>query len=601
MKRAFILSFLLIFFVFMLVLSVTYQFGLPYTYMLFSLFLSLLSIVIVYQVKGNTQWVAYLSVIALFIFLRIDYNVASNFSFIPLADGYQDYAVARVLMENGRYSVITSETGLIGLSHPSAWPLLHILGSSLSMITTIDLLYVVLALPLVFSLLILMFVFLFIREVAHKFGLSKRFILLSVLIYTVSPDNIYTQMQFVRQSFAMVFFTIIVYFLLFRLTVQVRLKSARTCKALLLFFVITLVLVHDFTPFTMLLFLGVFYVLANVISHAMAKWKISLYDIRFPLSLSLLLFISIVLFVWWSYQATVIWTTQRWILESFLQPRIEIFSYTLESAEMRWGYYNVLRPQLYTYLLNIRDAAIYVPSVIAFSIWGIRTFQRKRLTARESFLMYSIVAFSLVLIYYELILGLQPLRVIWLSAPLIAYFAASFYEYMFSRKKVMLRIATFSLMTLTVFSAFLSPWAHLYVPLYIYQPSTKFEDVGSHSVLYSTVTPFVENYLVYDGFKALLSDDPLLLYIVLPTESYPEIKNLHASPDIIYNNTENTAIFEFSYLNPSFYILNLISKEHSEVLENIEGFKQQIMLKYNLVYSSGFSKIYMSNHFSGEY
>jgi len=595
MKKAIVLLLTILFF-FLLVFSVFYRFGLPYMYLIFSALLSMLSILIVYKAKKSYQWVAYLLVIVLFVFLRVDYNVASGFSFIPLADGYQDYAVARMVMESGRCSVIGPNTGLIGLQSPSSWPLLHILAASISEITTINLLSVVLILPLAFSLLIFAFVFLFIRKIAHKFGLGNRFVLLSMLICAITPDNVETQMQFVRQSFALVFFTIIVYFFLCEILIDES-KNTFMNKALLIFFTLVLVLTHDYTPFTLLLFCSALFALLYIVHPIATRRKITISALRFPVFF--IIFTLTALLAWWTFHATVIWTAQGWVLQGFLHPRIRIFTYTLESAEMRWGYYNVLRPQLYTCLLNIRDAAIYVPSLIAFLIYGIRTFQRKKLTAHESFLMYSIVAFSLVLIYYEFILGLQPMRVIWLGAPLIAYFAASFYEYAFSRKRAILRIVVFSLMTLTIFSAFLSPWAHLYVSSYLYEPSIGFEDVGSHNIHFSSVIPFVKKYMPSTEFEAFLSDDPHLMYIVLPPESYQKIRDLHMSPDIVSNNTGSTAIFDFLHLNPSFHILNVISEEHPEVLENLESFKQEIMSKYDLVYNAGFSKIYVAGNSSG--
>ncbi len=585
--------FAIVFIVFMLIFSVMYRFGLPYSYMVFSFILSLFSVLVLYGKGRRARYLGYLLILILFLFLRIDYDLAAKFSFIPLADGYQDYAVSRIMMETGRYSIITSGPTTTDLSHASAWPLLHILASAFSMVTNINLLYVVLALPVVFSFIILMFVFLFIRDIATKFDLGERFILIALLIYTISPDNIYTEMQFVRQSFAMVFLIIVVYFLLFRFTVRIRLERAYT--VLLLFSLLILVLAHDFTPFTLLLFLGVFYVLA----YSLRRWTIRSGTLQFrwrsPFSLSLLFFICVALLTWWVFQATSIWTTQGYVLQDFLHPRLGIFSYTLESAQMRGGFYTILRPQLYMYALNVRDLAIYLPLAIALSVFLIRTLQRRRTSTHDFYLACSTLAFLIILVYYEFVLQLQPLRLIWLGAPIVAYFAASFYEYLFSKKKILIHLATSALIILIVFPSFLSPWTHLYVPTFLYDPSTKFEDVGSHSTGYWTIIPFAKNYVDYKNIDAALSDDPFLMYLALPTESYAKIEDLHINLNANLNNTERTAIFEFSNLNPSYYLINVISEKNGEVLENINGFKQQIMVRYSQVYSSGSSCMLVSS------
>lgn len=615
MKRDLIFICLFILFISMLFSAMVFHFWLPYSYIVFSLLVSILAVVIIDQVKGKMQLGAFLSVVALFFFLRIVYNIASNFSFIPLADSYQDYAVTRILMENGTSSVVTSETGFIGLQYPSSWPLLHIFASSFSMITGIDALHVALAVPQVFSLVIFMFVFLFLRKVIHELGLSNKVLFLSMLIYAISSDNIYTQMQFVRQNFAQVFLTIIIFYFVAQAYTDTRARSRH--KALLFFLIITLVFTHCYTPFTMLIFLisflSVFYILKYGIPRA--KLKIAL-NRNFSASFSTLLFITVALFVYWFSYATTIWITQRWLLQRLINPSIGIYVFQLETAVVRGSYYDILRPQPYINLLNVRDAAIYGSAAIAFLIYAGKVFVKKKLTFYRLFLLCSTMAFFVVFLSYDLFWGLQPFRVVWLSAPLIAFFAAIFYEYFLSKKKIIFRITIFSLLITTIFSGLISPCFHYYIPLYLYDPSTRFEDVGSHNPVYLNVMPFVADHLPLERYKSVVSDDPHLLYTILPTKMYKGIRDLYdlsvlytiLSPKIARElgireigtsgelpPSENIVLFEFIHLNPSFHSLPYlsISKEPIDILETVKILKQRIILNYNLVYDGGFDKIYV--------
>ena len=572
-----------------LFISIKYQLALPYAYYFLSFVIGVLLVILIYRSNGKKQWRLFLSIAIVCVFLRGVYLIASGFSFIPLDDGYRDYAVAKIFLENGRSFVTASGAEQIEASYLSGWPLLHILAVSLSKILNLDLLYVVLALPLIFSVSILAFIYLLIRGIILKLNVSQRVVPLALLIYAISPDNIYSSMQFVRQNFG-IFFIMIIFYLLYKHT-QINVKSRRI-KLLFLIFSFALVLAHDFSPFTMFLFFSLFFILTQIGNQIRdsVKWKISLTPIP-SISLAAITLFSVTMFAWWIYHSPMVLTTYLPFLRGI---RPSAYTGTLDLATVRWSFYKVLRPDPHIYLLIVRDIAIFVPVTIGFLAYLKRTISRRKITVNTQFLLYSVTALVTILVVYEFLLGLQPLRVLWFAAPFIALFTALFYNRLFSNKNTLWRIGAVSLMSVVVFSTFLSPFARGFLPLYLYDPSIRFEDVGNHNPLYLNVMPFVRDRIQNENFEAILSDDPDLLYIVLPTESYSVIGNLYSNPEMI--NDTKVILFEFMHLNPSFHSLPYLYQEQSDILDNIESFKHQIIYKFNIVYDAGSSRIYVSQN-----
>jgi len=266
----------------------------------------------------------------------------------------------------------------------------------------------------------------------------------------------------------------------------------------------------------------------------------------------------------------------------------------LDLAKPRWSFYEVLRPYPYIDLLTIRDIAIYLSVAISFLVFLKGVILRKKLTASGQFLLYSVTALVAVFVVFEFLIYLQPLRVLWFAAPFLALYAAFFYNRLFSNRNAICRVVVVSLLCIVVFLSFLSPFARGYLPLYLYDPSIRFEDVGNHNPLYPNVGPFVRDHVQIENFEAILGDDSGPLYILLPIESYPAIGHLYVFPEMI--NGTRVILFEFMHLNPSFHHLPYIYQEKSDVLNNLDSFKQQIMYRFNVVYDDGSSRILVSQN-----
>ena len=566
---------------FALVVSIEYQLALPYSYYLLSLTLSVLIVVMVFrsigEQTGSRQFISVLiAILVLYVLLRSIYLIASNFSLIPLDDGYRDYNVAKIFLQNGRSDVISDV-------YQSGWPLLHVLAISISQVLGVDLFYVVLVLPLVLSVAIFLFLFLFIREIGSMLGMSSRVVLLAILVFAVSSDNIYSSMQFVRQNFAIFFLTAIFYFIY----KYEKTRSSRI-KLLFLFFLLVLVTVHDFTAFTVLLFLSLFFVLTRIgnWSKLRLKWKFSVSPMR-SITPSIVILFSVVMVAWWTFHSPMVLETYLPFLRNI---RLELYTDTLTLASARWGFYEVLRPHLQVLLLEYLYPLSYAPAAIGFLLYLRKTIQSRELTAGAQFLLYSMMAFGGILAIYEFVLGLQPLRMLWFSAPLLALFAAILYGHLLSNRHALPKLAASCFLSIIIFSTFIAPFSRGFVPLYLYDPSVKFEDVGTHNPHYLNVLPFVRAYVHIENSKTILSDDPSLLYTLLPAGTYSSFENLYYDPEAI--NGTGVSLFEFLHLDPAWAALPYIRE--TDLLENTTYLKDQVVQKLNIVYDDGYSRIYVS-------
>lgn len=564
----------------MLFVLLRYRLALPYAYYLFSSIISVFIVIMIYRWNEGKRRFIYLSIAVLCIFLRSVYPIASGFSVIPLIDGYTDYSVARIFLESGRSNVTS-------LFSESAWPLLHILAVSLSQALNLDILYVVLVVPLIFSALILAFIYLLTKEIVEELGVNQRVIPLALLIYAISPDNIYSSMQYIRQNFAVVFIMIILY-LTFKYD---KTKDARV-KLLLILFSVTLVLVHHLGAFMTFLFFSLFFFLKQTGNSFLGrfKWKIS-QMLKSSISLGLIILFLTTMFAWWIYYSPIVLTTYLpWLTRI---SSLRLYTGPIEYALTRWSFYTVLRPYPYTNLLMVRDIAEFVPPAIGFLAYFKWIRSKRELTITTQFLLYSVTAFVAILAIFTFALNIHYHRVLIISACFLALFSALFYGRLFSNKHRLWRIVSVSVMITAIFLTFLSPFSRGIFPRYLYDSSISFEDVGNHNPRYIYVVPFVKDHMQIENFETAASDDPELLYVVLPTKSYSSVTNLYLYPELI--NGSRVIIFSFLHLNPSYSWLPYIIQS-SNVTADTGSFKRQITDRFNSVYDDGYSRILISTN-----
>jgi len=69
------------------------------------------------------------------------------------------------------------------------------------------------------------------------------------------------------------------------------------------------------------------------------------------------------------------------------------------------------------------------------------------------------------------------------------------------------------------------------------------------------------------------------------------IRELYYNPQSI--NDTDVILFEFINLNPLYTISPYVYRLYPNIIENINGFKHQIMNKFNVIYDNTFSKIHV--------
>lgn len=557
-------------------------------YYISSLTMGLLIVVMIYQYGRSKEWIVLVSIFMLNVLLRSIYLLSTGFSLIPLSDANVYYGVTKYFLEAGRVYLGTS-TGPTIAYYASGWPLLYTLANSLATITHIDLFYVVILFPLLLSVLSLIFVYLFTRELVLNLNLKYTIVPLSLLFYAVSTDNIYASMQFTRQSLVIPL-TVLIFYLMARTISTTRTANYEKISILFLIFMFSIVLSHDFTTFVLLLFLTFSFILPKIANRLLEKlkFKITVSSFRF-VSAHIVVFFSVATFFWWLFFSPMILQTYL----PFINFQISFSPYTdtLKYASTRSDFYSILQPQPYVNLLPISYMILFASLIVGFFVFIRQIFAKKRLNSVEQFLAYSLTVFLVIFLVFEFRLSLQPLRVLWLAAPLIAFFIAFLFNCLFSAKtkKFLWKSIAFSIPIIIIFSTFLSPWSRSFMPLYVYDPSIKVQDVGTHNPSYHHILPFLTNYINITNYRDILSDDDELLYSTLPATSFQHIQNVHWSSESIDN--DNTIIFEFMNLNPSFSNLPYIQAAHPEVIQNLTSFKQQIADEYSMVYDDGSIRI----------
>ena len=519
------------------------------------------------------------------------HDLRSNYNFFYSGDSYQDYAIARHIVETGKYSIINWNTGIIPQESPSSWPIIHILAAVVQLVSSVNLLQITLILPTIFGFTTLLFVLAFARRLRSNSIISERAVLLCALIYVLVPDLIDMEMQFIRQTLAFVFIVIIIYFLVIGKLSDVKKTISLKHTALFLFFGTTLILTHDFTPFVLLLFLGLFYAISIVIGGRIKTIGDFKPPARRTVTFLIVFTFGLILLFWWSFYASIIWKIRLHYLTELLSGHLRSFSLLFLQTTDRFAFYNFMSNRFLTYFLNARDLAVYLPTIVIYILLWIKVFKKKRFTFLDRVLLFSFTSFLVILVLFT-IAQLEPLRIVVIASPIVALSAAVLYDHALSFGKFLIKAGICLVLFIMVFASFLAPWSHFTEPLYLYTPSITFEDAASHNPNYQSVSPFIEQYMNLTQSANILSDDHYLLYLLLPTSLYPKIGNLHMSPSIMNDNTSGSVIFEFANLNPSFYYLKVITDNHPEVLQNLGAYKQQIYGEYDVVYTSGSCKIY---------
>ncbi len=565
--------------VFVMAYSLWYKVFLPSAYFVGSILLGILFATSMLR-RGRRRYLIF-QMLLLFLLLRNVYYLATQYSSIPFGDPYWDYGVIATFLEADSVFVIPAETSpATYLTWYSGWPLLHVLVSILSRISSIDPFYITLIFPSIFSTLSFIFVYLLVEKIRCALNLNDMVTFFALLIYATMPEALYWPMRLTHQNMGMLFLTIIFYLMCKTISQRNRVNSI-----LIIVFSMSLVLTHHLTSFITMFYLFLFSTFVFVGTFLSTKTKI---DAKLLWSKSVISFWNItailfaLIFLWWNNFGTVIWPKAGGLIRRF----IELITGIREIEQyMRVAYYpNALTPIWASPILILRDIILYIPAIFGF----LYILKRKTETPQKVFVVYSSIVFGFLFIVNFMITRFEPVRYIVLSLPFISICSAIFYNKLLNKQKYALRMLAAIIIVIMISSSFVGLWAHTYVPLHLYDPSIKPVDVGEHSINYFRLKGFFNEYVSYENFDNILADDIFPLYVILSPAEYGRIQRAN-----IKNLADGSMLVELRKLNlyTYYYHKSPQIKPWEAEFTKLE-LEYHLETKFNIVYADGDFRIW---------
>lgn len=566
-----------------------FQILLPYSYIFTVIILAIFLTFSIIK-NGVQSKIVVLQLLLVFFLLRNIFYISTK-NLMPFGDAFWDYAVEKTFLDQGYISTIqgivrpTEAGGISQLTWYSGWPFLHTFGVSFSLMTGLDAIYLNLILSNILALISFIFVYLFFEKLRVKLNLFKKVTIVALLLYVIFPEAIFWQMQLVRQSFALALFTPIIY-LLYVLSCE---KFDYKYCLILGILVLSLVVTHHVTSFTLVLFLVLFSIL-NILSKRIGKlerlkWAYSTVSSKIFLFFGELTFVFMIL--WWIRNSNTIIPT--------VSSRIILFIETLGldkiySSDLAPIYPSIIKPPWVPILLGFRDLILFVSAFIGFLI----LWRYKSKIPEKFFIIYSILAFGFILII-NVVFSIEPLRIILFMAPFLAFLAALFFgriQQMFRKAgRIIISVVLIGL----IVSSFLGLWAHGFAPIHLYDPSINPVDIGESTPDFMRVKSFFENNINISNFNDIRADLISRLVYLLDPEDFDKIKSLPIE-NISRINKEGTLVCSFNDLNLYQYfgyIWSPIEISDAKIIQ--QELKQNLENNFHLIYNDGSTSIWTNS------
>jgi len=574
---------------FTIVCSLTQKTLLPYAYIFAVVIMAVLLALSLVKNSGHTK-IVILQIFLIFFLTRNIYYLSTQ-NFIPFADAYWDYAVEKTFWEQGRIFVIhgvvrpTEVAGISQLTWYSGWPLLHSLGFVFCRVSGIDPFYLNWILPQFFNLISFAFVYLLFEKLRVRLSLRKEITILALLIYATAPEAIFWQIQFVRQGLALALLGPILYLLCFSISGPFDRRYDMILRILALFIVVT----HHFTAFTLTLFLILLSAI-KVIANNLGKGKrsnrfFSSFGKTSFISLGLLVFVF--MFIWWEQYGFVVLPT--------IESRIDLFIENLRewgvdsSVLASFSYPSSLRPMWVTPLLGSRDLMMYAPALMGLLL----LWSEKSRIPEKFFVVYSVLAFGAIFIIYDAFLALEPLRIILLMMPFLAFLSSLFYYRILGLSRTIGKTILFIIVILFVLASFTGLWAHNFAPVHLYDPSVNPVSVGEGTPSFTRLKPFFENKINFTNIENVRADVISRLVYLMDPDDYDKIKSL-PTQNLNQLSTKNSLICSFKDLNLYVYYGYIWSPietvEEAETLQH--ELRQYLSDNSNYIYNDGSNSIW---------
>ena len=578
----FIADFIVVFFV---VLSLWYKFFLPFSYYVGTISITIITIVSI--IKCNSRTFLFIQLGIIFILIRCVYNVSMNFSLIPFGDGNWDYGVVKTFMADAKIYVIEQPPLLLLYS---GWPLLHVFAMFLSSFSGIDSYTVALFLPYVIDFVLFMVVFLIFEEMRQMLGLSRFLTSIALLIYTVSPDSIFWQMQFVRQNLGVLLFAFVIYFLLRLINKR---KSIRY-EILLILTVFSLVMAHHFSSVIAVSFSILFLLVSNM-GRFVFKKSGELPDPFLKKFLIITLGMLIFLLSWWNQVATMVFP---YITDSINRLGL-LFSglRAFEVAPRRALFPQLLTPSWAVSLLLVRDILVYVPTFASFFIILFKTTSAH--SKVKFFLVYSMFSFVSLLIMDNLIFRLGTTRILSMGLPFFAFLSAFFYYSFLKNSRILNHVTRLFIITtllgLLLFSSFIGLWGHSFAPMHLYNPTIDSDEVGERSNDFGRVQDFTQK-INFDNFYRVWADDRSPMLFLLEPEYFEKIEWIPVNNIDSLGTFGNEIVYILKDMNLYFYHAGVFSpvEDPSQADFIKESLSYRLEHSFNLVYTDGRNNVWMT-------
>jgi len=540
---------------------------LPWSYYVLSVLFGVV-LVVMLQKMDSRPWLTYASIIVLALLIQNVYNLTTGFRIMPLFDSYNDYAAISLFLEQGRIYEHPLPGSGINTVHTFNWPLGAVLTMNVAQVTGMSVVHSGLFLTSVYGLVMLLIIMIFIRMLMGDSNRMYMAVAVGMLLFAIIPDAVYQRMVFYHRFISLTLFYIALY-----LIAKDYRAGHSTRRILLLLLTAGIVVSHIYVSYVWTLFLLIF---------VSISFLISLFSRRLPGMFSRVPRVSYVLplvafATGWLWNTEVIegpfGALRNYLFQLFTLSFKEPFT---EIIEPRYVVPEVLAGPPLNYILNLRDVAFYLPALIGLSIFLARFLRKRTADTRTTLLLIMGLTFAIlsVIDYFGGPRRSIPAIVTSFALPFVVYFASQFYTAMISRGGAMraMKIMGCGTLVFMVSMAFLAPWSHLYFARFLYDPSIEPKDVSMHEPASLQLTPFVrEHFQPHEG-EYILSDNRLLLLMILRPSEYPSIRFHGSTPHLI--GAKNTYIFELIDLNPPFDLSqyswprNLVELEYSQVYDN---------------------------------
>jgi len=502
-----------------IILSLVGQILLPWSYLIFSVLFSIMLMTFFFNPEQKTPTHYYIIVSVLMIFLPNIYNIGVRYQIINSYDAYQELMHVRILLNTGHNEVNMQWNTYQGPSpvDSSVYPLFSILVVTLKLTTGMDLLHIAFIVPLINELVSMLFVMLILKTLLQGSAFNDKVLALAFLIFTISPDSVFTGMIFYMRTYSINLGFLILY-LLFRISYTNSAFDSDRKKYIGLFIFVLMLfpLSHSYYPVTIMIALVVLAVLGIGLRIFLRESFVTHLNLHLPKYAWLI-----------ALSANFLWNFQL-VTGSIIAGALKVYFYILQHPDIGiseikgystkfWRISEILRPEPIVHILQVRDLVLWSPFVVNFVLRLYKFIKVRGKVTNKDLIILLVTSSFLPLTFSNIIAGktVETLEIRNYAMPLFIFSSSTLFLNLMSkyRKAKFILLTLLGIITLT---AFASPYSHVFIPRQLYDPSIKFEEVGFPSPDYMEFRLFIEKHPLEKGLISAFDAQGYISYLVLP-------------------------------------------------------------------------------------